>query len=101
MKKICVALVMVAMLVCIFAPGVSARSRPLWMDQLQNRADKPDSDGGPWIVDPVSREQDTRTIISDFVDFLRSLFRNQTLAESRKVESNNQTHGVDSDGTLK
>ncbi|MDX9858822.1 MAG: hypothetical protein RBT76_13605 [candidate division Zixibacteria bacterium] len=67
MKKICVALVMVAMLVCIFAPGVSARSRPMWMDQLQNRADKPQGEETGWNVDaavvgPETTEPDHEAI---------------------------------------
>lgn len=74
MKKICVALVMVAMLVCIFAPGVSARSRPLWMDQLQNRADKPQGDEGGWGVETQTVEPERSPWIYWISTSIRSFF---------------------------
>lgn len=60
MKKMCIGLLLAAMLVGVFAPGVSARSRPLWMDQLQDHADKPQGEETGWGVEstPIVPEKE-------------------------------------------
>ena len=51
MKKLCVSLLLAAFLVGILAPGVSARSRPEWMDQIRDHAEQPQGDEGGWGVE--------------------------------------------------
>lgn len=79
MKKMCIGLLLAAMLVCVFAPGVSARSRPLWMDQLQDHADTPQGEADPWVdVDYISPDEpsdsDGSTTQSDLFDSLHSVW---------------------------
>lgn len=50
MKKICVSLLIVAMLVCVLAPGVSALDRD-WRMVVKQKAEKPEGDETGWNVD--------------------------------------------------
>ena len=79
MKKMCIGLLLGAMLVCIFAPGVSARSRPYWMDALQTGVDRPKGEADPWVdVDYIPPDEppnsDGSTTQSDLLDSFQSVW---------------------------
>lgn len=73
MKKICVSLLMVAMLVCVLAPGVSALDRD-WRMVVKQKAEKPEGDEGGW--GSFQRVNDTsRPSIREISAWILGLFR--------------------------
>ncbi|MCB2231119.1 hypothetical protein KQH82_10425 [bacterium] len=90
MKKMCIGLLLAAMLVCVFAPGVSARSRPLWMDQLQDHADTPQGEEGGWgSWDKVSEPD--HSIFDSISYWVFRLFRTPVVATQTEEDSKNLT----------